>query len=731
MTSGASNGPATPGGGGGVLTDPRQGGEGKDDGVDQEPKQSKEDEQKEWALVSKKWKEYDDARKFDENFRKQVAIDRRYAAGTSDLAWAVTTNLIGAFIDILVALLYARNPDVSVRKSPQVNESNTYQMQLFARTLEIVISQLWKRGNLKGPARKGVRSVLSNGEGWFKATMVSEKEPRPEVEAALNDAKETHRRIVAQQKLIEDPQDTDPETLEAEKAEKEELIKSLGEKLELAVTKMFVIDFVETQNIQVSTDINCVENYLNADWIGNEIFMTKEDAQAQFPRLSVEDIKSAKLYYQRAPKENTTRDIDNVLPQGMLTAESAQAFTTVTSAEESACFVRVVEIHDRRDKQIRTLIDGVKKWAKEPYPPPYPTRRFYPYFYFAFYEVDGQRHAQSLSWRLYKLQDEYSSSRSNFRLTRERSIPGVLFNATMLDEVEAKKLQESKAQEYTALRPSDPNAPMSNIFAPKPVAAIDMRLYDPTLILNDMERISGVQEALSSAINSPGNPKTATEANIQQSGTNARTTSDRDNLESMLTDMAEYTAQQSLQCLEIRDVQRMAGSAAFWPHGMDIEDLFTLVEINIEAGSTGKPRQQTDMQAWSTLLPLIRQSLQSIEQAFAQGNIPMANAEIELVKETMLRLGDESDFERFIPRKPPPGSPGAGGPPPPVQPEVSIKLTGAITTAAAMQIAQPIITRDAASAPPPNPPPGGGAPSPGAPPNMGPAAPPSPGVGPS
>jgi len=730
MTSGASNGPMTPGGMGGILTDPRQATEGKDEGVDQEENDTPEDEEAEELLVEKLWKCYNDARKFDENFRKQVAIDRRYAAGTSDLAWAVTTNLIGAFIDILVALLYARNPDVSVRKSPQVDESNTYQMQTFARTLEIVISHLWKKGGLKGPARTGVRSVLSNGEGWFKATMVSEKQPRPELETALNDAQETHARLVAQQKLLEDPQNQDPTTLEAEKAEKESLIKELEEKLEVAVAKMFVIDYVETENIQVSTDINRVENYLNADWIGNEIYMTVEDALAQFERLSVEDLRSAKKYYQRAPKELTTRDIDNVLPQGMLTAESAQAFVTNTSTEESLAFIRCVEIHDRRDKQIRTIIDGVKKWAKEPYPPPYPTSRFYPYFYFAFYEVDGQRHPQSLSWRLYKLQDEYSSSRSNFRITRERSIPGVLFNATMLDEVEAKKLQESKSQEYTALRPADPNVPIANLFAPKPVAGIDMRLYDPTLILSDMERISGVQEALSAAINSPGNPKTATEANIQQSGTNSRTTSDRDNLETMLTDLAEYTAQQALQCLETRDVQRMAGTAAFWPKGMDIEDLFTMVEVTIEAGSTGKPRQQTDMQAWSTLLPLIRQSLQSIETAFAQGNIPMANCEIELIKETMLRLGDESDVERFIPRKPPPGSPGAGAPPPPVPPEISVKLTGAITTAAAMALVQPALTRDAT--PPPQPagaaPPGGAAPSGGAAP---PGAAPPPGVGPS
>src|ERR1700688_2564563 len=135
--------------------DPRQAGEGKDEGVDQEPV-SKEDKEEEHALVEKVWKAYNDARKFDENFRKQVAIDRRYAAGTSDLSWAVTTNLIGAFIDILVALLYARNPDVSVRKAPQVDESNTYQIQTFARTLEIVISSLWKKGNLKKPARTAV-----------------------------------------------------------------------------------------------------------------------------------------------------------------------------------------------------------------------------------------------------------------------------------------------------------------------------------------------------------------------------------------------------------------------------------------------------------------------------------------------------------------------------------------------------------------------------------------------
>ena len=712
---------STPGGVSGITSDPQQAAPGMDPaGTVQQQGEAPKATAAEEAQVRKRWKAYTDARKFDENFRKQVAVDRRYAAGTSDLTWAVTTNLIGAYIDILVALLYARDPDVSVKKAPQVENEGTQNMEGFAKTLQIVISHLWKKGKLKKAARKGVRSVLSNAEGWFKCTMVSDKTPQPEVETALNDAKETLARLKAQEKVLTDSDHADPESKAADLDEKKLLIADLEAKLELAVNKMFVVDFVPTENIQVSTDVANISDYLDADWIANEMFVLEEDAAERFPLLSADDLKAAKKYYQKPPKETSAREIDNVLPQGMLTAESAQAFTESTSAQESPPFLRVVELWDRRDKQIRTMIDGVKRWAKLPYPPPYPTQRFYPYFYFAFYEVDGNRHAQSLSWRLYKLQDEYSTARSNFRLTRERSIPGVLFNATHLDEAEAKKLTNAKHQEYTALNPGNPEIPLTNLFAPKPVAAIDMRVFDTSQILADMERISGVQEALSSAVSGPGNPKTATEANIQQSGTNARTGSDRDALEEMLNDMATYTAQQALQCLSRRDAQRLAGAKAFWPEGLDIEDLFTLVEVNITAGTTGKPRQGADQQAWTTVLPLIRQYLGEIEQAVATGNTAMAKALTELIKETMLRLGDETDVDRFIPQTPPPGSPGAGAPPPPVMPKVTIALKGMLDPATSAAMAQPVVERD--QPPPPAPPPGA-APGPGSPPLPGPVAP--------
>jgi hypothetical protein len=697
VTSGADNGLHS--GTAGIQTDPTQSADGgfPKPGVDGQMGGEDKNDPGEEALVKKFWEKYDLARKFDENFRKQVAIDRRYAAGTSDLAWAVTTNLVGAFIDILTSILYAKDPDVSCKKATQVDEEGTLQTDQFAKTLEIVISYLWRKGKLKKQARKTVRSTLSTAEGWLKCNLISEKVPQPQTEKALNDVQETLGHLRAQMKLMEDPQGQTQEELNAELAEKDALRLDLEQKLELAINKLFCIDFVPCERMQVSTDVTCIEDHLEANWNSNEEYLDRDEALARFDRLTLEDLKSAKMYYQQEPKEMTTRDIDNVLPQGLLTAESAQAFVSHQASPEQPPFVRVVECWNRQDKLIRTTIEGVKKWAVMPYSPPLPTSRFYPYFYLGFFEVDGSRHAQSLSWRMYKLQDEFSATRSNFRITRERSIPGVLFNATMLDEVEAKKLTESKHQEYTALRPTDPGMPLANCFAPKPVQGIDPRLFDPTLILNDMERISGVQEALSGAMSAPGNPETATAVNVQQAGTQARTSCDRDYLEDLLTDLAIYTAEQCLGPggITIAEAQRMAGPKAFWPANMSIEDLFTMVEIQIKAGTTGKPLKGGDQQAWATILPLIEKMQGQIRQALATNDHATANALIELVKETMHRMGDESDPDRFIPRMPPPGSPGAGAPPPAVIPKITVQLKGEVDPATAQALAQPAVQMDA------------------------------------
>lgn len=621
--------------------------------------------QAEEAEVKKHWQEYEEARKFDEAARRQYAIDRRYAAGTSDQRWAVNTNLIGSFIDILVSFLYARNPDVSVKKSARVDSRGSKRDEDFAKTMELVVSTLWKRGRLKAACKKQVRSALSVGIGWLKVILICDGPNIPQMQANLRDARDNIARLEAIR--AGGYKDQTPEEIDAQYAQANELAASLERRIEVTIRKSLAIDFVAAQDMQVSLDVAMIDDYLNANWCANSIYRLKSELKTLMPKLSEEDCKRAKVYYQRQQKDMEPLTDKVNLGQMGSGAEMAEQYTSSdnagTSGENGPEFVKIVEKWDHRTNHVYTMVEGVPVWPKMPYQPDYPSTRFQPYFQLSFYPVDGARMPQSLSWRLHKLQDEYASTRSSERITRQRSIPGFLYNKGQVDPADMDKMKDGTHQEAIGIQPTDPDAPMQNLFAPKPVPQMDMRLYDTSSIQADMEKISGVQEALQGN----GGNKTATEANIEQTGFASRTDADRDTLEDMLTDLSNYTGEISLSALTTMDAQRIAGEAAFWPQGMDIEDILTLLQIEIEAGSTGKPKSGMDRENWGVLLPQIKELMLQIQQALIAGDQGGAKAMIELMRETFVRLGDETDIERFIPQVPmqqPLAVPGAPGQPP-------------------------------------------------------------------
>lgn len=714
-------------------------------------------EKAEEDAVKALWKDYEQARKFDKEARAQYGIDRRYAAGTANLDWAVSANLIGAFIDILVSFLYARNPDVSAKKAARIDNTGTQQEDDFAKTVELVISSLWKSptARMKETIRQQIRSVLTTGVGWLKVILVSNGTNIPQMRTQLNDLRE-NQALLAQlsAQLASDPADdlsealgSDPgddasenstsgaylpaadplnpsptpmapprtavfkgeeltlEQINSKTLEMNELQESLQKKMEVALRKALAIDFVSSEDIQVSLDVRSVTDYVNSGWVANQIFRPTNKITALFPEINDEDVKKATKYYQRANRELSNLS-DRVSLTGMADSNeqadeseqyiSAQSKGGIQSSEQGIPFARIVELWNRETNHVHTMVDGIDKWAKQPYQPDYASTRFYPYFCLSFYPVDGVRHPQSLAWRLMKLQDEYHSVRSSLRLTRKRAAPGTLFNATGLDPVEARKIEQSTHQEFIGLKPTNPDQRLGDLFAEKPVSVGDMRLYDVQPITADMEKISGVQEALQSSVTTE---KTATEANIQQSGFSARTTADRDCVETMLTDMAHYTTELAIQGLTTDDATRIAGAKAFWPFGMAIEDLLTMVEITIEAGTTGKPKSDGDKAAWGTLLPTLQANIMQIHQAQIMGDLPLANALTELVKETMHRMGDESDVSRFIPQIPPPAPPAPPVPGAPV-PGAAPGAPGAVAPGAGVP-ADGAVPQDAGALPPP------------------------------
>lgn len=590
-------------------------------------------------------KDYQEARDFDENARKQYGIDRSYASGQKQKNWASDANLIGSFIDILVSFLYARDPDVSALAAKVVGGTKK-EASDFAETAGIIVSRLWKKGRLKKAARKVVRSSLSVGPGWLKVVMTHETKRDPIVAGELNDLEDNVQRLQFTLDQIEEDNELDTDEIKVKLQEAELLQASLRDKVEVIHRSGMAIDYVQAEDMQVSIDVPDVSDHLDGDWNGNEIYVRVTDLGRRFDRLTTADIKHAVVYYQLKPKKHVPDDVENIMDFGSKTAGSRFTKANEVADTEGVAFARVIEVWDKRDNHVKTIVEGIKRWAVEPYPPPLASSRFYPYFNLSLFEVDGSRHPQSLSGRLAKLQDEYSSKRSNSRLAAERSVPGTIFDATAITKEDARKIENSVSMEMIGVKPVKGDD-LRKAFAAKPVPTVDPLVFDTRSILSDMERLSGVQEALSSAVSVQ---KTATEAKIQDQGFNSRSAADRDTLEDVLQDLAEYTLELAIQGVPYDQAVRLAGPRAFWPVDMDIDDIITLAEVDIKAGSTGKPDDESLRNSWSILLPLVQTVMQAIQQAQFTGNMPMAEALKNLLAETMRRLDERIDVEQFIPQ---------------------------------------------------------------------------------
>lgn len=705
---------------------------------------------KEKADVEKWMERVDKTREFDKVARVQYAKDRRYARG--DSGFEVDANLIGNYIDIKEAFLYARDPDFDVTPGPahrmpsadmlrdaiedmmgeqlaqqsldagkqaaamavmmgvppdqaviqgeQAQLAATEQaiaaellklrksyarksreMKAFCDTVEVCGSHLWKQARLKSRGRPWVRSALTVGVGILKASWQERTDIAPEHQTAINDlqANLAAARLLQRQLAEGDAgfmarawdglKALTGADQDAKVAELERQLQAIQSKAERVIARGLVVDLVAPENFVVAPGYP-IANHLDAPWNAEYIYMATDDALAAFgPYLEQQGKKPGELlskavrYTPRKPENarDESPSVDNV------DAKDAEGYV---EGDEGECFVRVVEIWDRNTNAVLTGIQGVPCWVKPSWNPP-ATTRFYGYFVLPMSEVDGQRHPQSYVTRSAKLVDEYNRIGSAEAEHRRRIRPKMAFNAEMLEKGEAKKLEAGAIGEMIALRMLKPGTPIDQVLREVNYPTLNPALYDRQRIVNELERIWGIQEALSGAVQVA---KTATEADIQQQGFSARSSSGRDVLESVLSELAQYTAEISRVYLTEDDVREIAGPSAFWPPYLGPDDLSRWVNIEVRAGSSGKPDTAAQRQAWSTLLPILQASIEKIGALRGASPASVADAMEQLLRITAERSGERFDIDQLIPQgdgampaPAAPGQPAQGGPMPPTE----------------------------------------------------------------
>lgn len=559
------------------------------------------------------------------------------------------------------------------------------EIKALAQTCEVIGSSMWHDAGLKRRGRPLVRSALTIGFGVLKASWQERTGTSPETAQAINDLQAN----IARARSLEAQLETDNPGLvegieptlnvadEAKMAELERQLATLQGQAERVVARGFVVDNVHGEDFDVAPGYT-IANHLDAPWNSHRIFISYQDALAEFgPHLSLygkpeELLKGAKQY--RARKPEMRKDESALLVKDTIDAKDADAYVDIADSSEATdseggdChfFVALREIWDRDSNTVLTGIEGVKCWVKPAWNPS-ATTRFYPFFVLPMSEVDGQRYPQSPVSRTNKLVDEYNRIGSAEAEHRRRILPKTMFHSGAISPDSVKKLEAGTAQEMVGVETTQPQMGLENLLVPVVYAAIDPGLYDRSRIIQEIERVFGVQEALAGAVNTA---KTATEAEIQQSGFQARTAGRRDALEGCLSELAEYTVEVARVYITEEDARSIAGPDAYWPAYGGPDDLTRMVDVRVRAGTSGKPDTTAEQQSWSTMLPILQAGVVQIGQLRGVSPLAVADSLEEIMRMTAEKMGANIDMDVLIPRADAavPMMPGMGGPPMPGAP---------------------------------------------------------------
>lgn len=549
-------------------------------------------------------------------------------------------------------------------------------IKAFAETCEIIGAKMWSEAGLRRRGRPWIRSGLTIGLGVLKATWQERSQQSPETSQAINDLQANMEKARALQAEITEKDEGaiarmgeevgyTSQDIEARLADYERQLAALNGKVERVSAKGMAIDVVAGEDFQVSPGFT-IPNHLDAPWNAHRIFMRCEDGYSEFSQ-HLSQYGDPKKILASAIKYTARKPVMIKTESGMMEKSShkeADGFVQGEGEDSSAEFLALWEVWDRDSNTVLTGIEGVCYWVKPQWTPP-ATTRFYPFFTFTTSEVDGQRHPQSLTTRTMKLVDEYNRIGSAEAEHRRRIRPKTAINGGMLDAENVKKLENGGTQEMVILNPTQPNANISNIIHPVIYAGIDAALYDRGRIIQEIERVWAIQEALGGAVNQP---KTATEAEIQNTGFQARTGGRRDVMEVALSELARYTVELARVYVTEQDARTIAGPDAIWPSYGGPDDLVTLLNVEIRAGSSGKPNTSAERQAWSTMLPLLQQGIMQIGQLRSAAPTAIADSLEQLMRITAEKSGDRFDIDSLIPQAgdmPMPGMiPGQPGQPP-------------------------------------------------------------------
>ena len=580
---------------------------------------------------------------------KTPTADTRYVA-----------NIVHRHIQQKVSGLYARNPRVTAKRKEkliaevwdgtniqvqqamqmlQVDPANATSMQILrdfnatvehnqlmdrvAKTLELVYGHNINEQELdyKGQMKGVVRRAITTGVGYVKLGFQRIMQLRPEVEKQISDLS---GQLAAIERLSADIADGE-EDPQGEAAERLRLmIAALQKKKEVLLREGLTLSYPDSLSIIVDRNCRQLKGFVGADWVCEEFVLTPDKVKEIY-KVDVGAGFTAYSFVNGVLRDGNGQRQGNRHTQNRGTTGGGGGDRR--SGSDSYCVVR--EIYHRGDGLVYVTCDGYPDFLVEPSEPDVWMERFYPWLVCALNEIEHYEDVYPLSdvTLIRDMQLEINASRQGLRQHRVANRPKTAVAAGLLSEEDIEKLKNHPANAVLELESLQPGQKIEDVLQPIKMPGIDPNIYDVSPSFQDIERTVGVQEANLGGTSGG----TATESSISESSRMTQMASNIDDINDLLTELAQAGGQILLSELSPEAAKKIAGPAAVWP-SLTREEISDEIELKVEAGSTGRPNQAMEIANAERLMPVLLQ-------------IPGINPEY-IALQLLKRLDDNFDMSR-------------------------------------------------------------------------------------
>lgn len=589
---------------------------------DSEAPESKDVAEDRGALVKDWVSKIRTAKKHWESVFKEMRTDMEYATHGAPKEWREKENyvvpVVARQINQAVASLYAKNPtvvaepkkrlmssvwdgDVKMLQAAMQNPQNPRNMQVIqeagqvqqqtevlnrvCKTLEI----LWKyyteeqEPNFKRQLKQLVRRTKTCGVGYVMLDFQRELQPRPEVSAQIEDMTAQLQRI---QRLSEEAQSGELEEDSADMHELQTMLTDLQNQEYAIVREGPVFDFPRATEIIHDPRIRQINGMIGSTWFAREFHMTPDEIKEIW---DVDIGSSFRGYVSKGEGEDRKY------------VEVDSAKENPDAEDQMAC---VWKVWCKATRQVMVLVDGYEDFVEGPEAPRVSLERFWPLFVLTFNDVESDRDIFPPSdvRHLRHVQDEYNRSREARRQHRRANRPLYVAPQGRLSDEDLKNLGGYDDHAIIEVNGLTAGENVANLLQPVQKVPIDPALYETNSEMEDVLRTVGAQEANLGGTSGA----TATESSIAEQSRTTAQASNVDDLDMLLTDLAESASQLMLLELDEGTVKEIVGPGAAWPQ-VSAEEIAKQIQLKVKAGSSGRPNQAQDLANMERAIPYLLQ----------------------------------------------------------------------------------------------------------------------------